>query len=125
VGREGVLMVSAGVAEVGFTVSEPFEVFSPKQFRGMRESTAFTRHLASQGIKVKLRTDTTAGRASGARRRSTQTTPAGLVWHSSYANANTNANASTSRATTPRYQDDGLVHIPFARNRECALAWRC
>ncbi|KAI9638964.1 velvet factor, partial [Dioszegia hungarica] len=52
-----------GLCEVGHTVSEPFEVFSPKLFTGMRESTLFTRHLATQGIKIKLRTDTNAGRA--------------------------------------------------------------
>jgi len=51
-----------GIAEVAETVSDPFEVFSPKLFKGMKESTALTRHLASQGIKVKLRTDTSVGR---------------------------------------------------------------
>jgi hypothetical protein len=52
----------SGVVEITSTVSEPFEVFSPKLFKGMRESTALTRHLAGQGLKVKLRTDTTVGR---------------------------------------------------------------
>lgn len=51
-----------GIAEVASTVSDPFEVFSPKLFRGMKESTPLTRHLAAQGIKVKLRTDTGVGR---------------------------------------------------------------
>jgi hypothetical protein len=48
-------------------VSEPFEVFSPKQFKGMKESTALTRHFASQGFKIKLRQDGAAGR--GGRKR--------------------------------------------------------
>jgi hypothetical protein len=48
--------------EITHTISEPFEVFSPKLFKGMRESTALTRHLAAQGLKVKLRTDTSVGR---------------------------------------------------------------
>ena len=48
--------------DVTNTVSDPFEVFSPKLFKGMQESTPFTRHLAAQGLKVKLRTDTSAGR---------------------------------------------------------------
>ena len=48
-------------------VSEPFEVFSPKQFKGMKESTALTRHFASQGFKIKLRQDAGAGR--GGRKR--------------------------------------------------------
>lgn len=51
-----------GIDELTWIVSDPFEVFSPKLFKGMRESTALTRHLASQGLKVKLRTDTTVGR---------------------------------------------------------------
>jgi len=59
----------SGVCEVAHTVSDPFEVFSPKLFRGMKESTPLTRHLAAQGLKVKLRTDTTVGRQSEARRR--------------------------------------------------------
>jgi hypothetical protein len=44
------------------TVSDTFEVFSPKLFKGMRESTPLTRHLAAQGLKIKLRTDTAVGR---------------------------------------------------------------
>ncbi|KAK1923528.1 velvet factor-domain-containing protein [Papiliotrema laurentii] len=63
----------SGVVEITSTVSEPFEVFSPKLFKGMRESTALTRHLAGQGLKVKLRTDTTVGRQSDSRKRSHQT----------------------------------------------------
>ena len=57
------------VRELTSVVSEPFEVFSPKLFRGMRESTPLTRHLAAQGLKVKLRTDTSVGRQSHSRRR--------------------------------------------------------
>lgn len=53
---------SRGIHEIVHTISDTFEVFSPKLFKGMRESTALTRHLASQGLKVKLRTDTTVGR---------------------------------------------------------------
>lgn len=53
---------SSGLTEITHTISEPFEVFSPKLFKGMRESTALTRHLAAQGLKVKLRTDTSVGR---------------------------------------------------------------
>jgi hypothetical protein len=44
---------------VAHVVSDPFEVFSPKLFKGMHESTQLTRHLASQGLKVKLRADST------------------------------------------------------------------
>ncbi|EAL20799.1 hypothetical protein CNBE1610 [Cryptococcus deneoformans B-3501A] len=51
-----------GILELAHTISEPFEVFSPKLFKGMHESTPLTRHLAAQGLKVKLRTDTTVGR---------------------------------------------------------------
>ena len=51
-----------GVTQITSATSEPFEVFSPKLFRGMKESTPLTRHLASQGLKVKLRTDTNIGR---------------------------------------------------------------
>ncbi|WVQ79373.1 hypothetical protein IAT38_001470 [Cryptococcus sp. DSM 104549] len=58
-----------GLFELAHVVSEPFEVFSPKLFKGMHESTALTRHLAAQGLKVKLRTDTHVGRQSGNRRR--------------------------------------------------------
>ncbi|KIR60117.1 hypothetical protein I314_03970 [Cryptococcus bacillisporus CA1873] len=58
-----------GVVELTHTVSEPFEVFSPKLFKGMHESTPLTRHLAAQGLKIKLRTDTTVGRQSVRRRR--------------------------------------------------------
>jgi hypothetical protein len=52
----------SGIIEIVSTISDTFEVFSPKLFKGMKESTALTRHLASQGLKVKLRTDTTVGR---------------------------------------------------------------
>ncbi|WVF68456.1 hypothetical protein IAT40_003222 [Kwoniella sp. CBS 6097] len=66
----------AGIIELTRTVSEPFEVFSPKLFKGMHESTALTRHLAAQGLKVKLRTDTSVGRQSTSRRRTpAATTP--------------------------------------------------
>ena len=53
---------SAGIAQITYAVSEPFVVYSPKLFKGMSESTALTRHLAGQGYKVKLRTDTSIGR---------------------------------------------------------------
>jgi hypothetical protein len=117
----------AGVSELGYTQSDPFEVFSPKQFRGMRESTAFTRHLAAQGVKVKLRTDTTAGRATAARRKVGAARPTGLVWHSSYdqdkgkeAPVGMTTSQSQSREPTPqppmrRFQDDGSVSIPRTR----------
>ncbi|TYJ57887.1 hypothetical protein B9479_001497 [Cryptococcus floricola] len=58
-----------GLMDMAHTISEPFEVFSPKLFKGMHESTDLTRHLAAQGVKVKLRTDTTVGRQSMRRRR--------------------------------------------------------
>ncbi|WWC73761.1 uncharacterized protein I206_107733 [Kwoniella pini CBS 10737] len=58
-----------GLVELARTISEPFEVFSPKLFKGMHESTALTRHLAAQGVKVKLRTDTSVGRQSISRKR--------------------------------------------------------
>ena len=50
-------MLRLGIAQITETVSDPFEVYSPKLFKGMKESTLLTRHLAAQGIKVKLRTD--------------------------------------------------------------------
>ncbi|ORY34818.1 velvet factor-domain-containing protein [Naematelia encephala] len=59
----------SGVEQISSTTSEPFEVYSPKLFKGMKESTPLTRHLAAQGLKVKLRTDTTVGRQSDSRRR--------------------------------------------------------
>ncbi|KAJ9119566.1 hypothetical protein QFC22_003275 [Naganishia vaughanmartiniae] len=49
-----------GVKELGFVVSDIFEVFSPKLFGGMRQSTTLTRHFASQGLKIKLRQDGTS-----------------------------------------------------------------
>lgn len=52
--------------------SEPFEVFSPKLFGGMRQSTTLTRHFASQGLKIKLRQD---GTSRGGRSKKAQ--PAG------------------------------------------------
>ncbi|WVQ96003.1 hypothetical protein IAU59_003103 [Kwoniella sp. CBS 9459] len=65
-----------GIIELTRTVSDPFEVFSPKLFKGMHESTPLTRHLAAQGLKVKLRTDTSVGRQSTSRRRTpAATTP--------------------------------------------------
>nr|XP_018260373.1 uncharacterized protein I303_07291 [Kwoniella dejecticola CBS 10117]OBR82531.1 hypothetical protein I303_07291 [Kwoniella dejecticola CBS 10117] len=63
----------AGLVELTRTVSEPFEVFSPKLFKGMHESTPLTRHLAAQGVKVKLRTDTSVGRQSTSRKRTPAT----------------------------------------------------
>lgn len=49
--------------------SETFEVFSPKLFSGMRQSTTLTRHFASQGLKIKLRQD---GTGRGGRRKKAQ-----------------------------------------------------
>lgn len=61
------LEFSNGVQEVAYVHSEPFEVFSPKLFGGMRQSTTLTRHFASQGFKIKLRQDGT-GRGGRAKR---------------------------------------------------------
>lgn len=63
---------SDGISEITETVSEPFEVFSPKLFKGMHESTQLTRHLATQGLKVKLRTDPPGGKGASRRRASSQ-----------------------------------------------------
>lgn len=64
-------MIDSGEARgLAACVSEPFEVFSPKQFKGMKESTALTRHFASQGFKIKLRQDGGAGRG-GRKRKAT------------------------------------------------------
>jgi hypothetical protein len=49
------LRLRRGIAEIAHTISDTFEVLSPKMFKGMKESTALTRHLAAQGLKVKLR----------------------------------------------------------------------
>lgn len=51
-------------------MSQPFEVFSPKLFKGMHESTPLTRHLATQGLKIKLRTDSSGGKGTARRRAS-------------------------------------------------------
>lgn len=59
-----------GLSEITDTISEPFEVFSPKQFKGMHESTPLTRHLATQGLKVKLRQDHQGGKGGNKRRAS-------------------------------------------------------
>ncbi|GHJ86791.1 hypothetical protein NliqN6_3193 [Naganishia liquefaciens] len=68
-----------GIQEVAHVYSEPFEVFSPKLFTGMRQSTTLTRHFASQGLKIKLRQD---GTGRGGRRKKIQpreSTEAGLT----------------------------------------------
>ncbi|KAJ9094415.1 hypothetical protein QFC21_005954 [Naganishia friedmannii] len=49
-----------GIQELGFVISDTFEVFSPKLFGGMRQSTTLTRHFATQGLKIKLRQDGTS-----------------------------------------------------------------
>ncbi|KAJ1973077.1 hypothetical protein H4R34_005199, partial [Dimargaris verticillata] len=38
-------------------VSDPFNVYSPKKFPGMTESTALSKSFASQGLKIRIRTD--------------------------------------------------------------------
>ncbi|CED82278.1 cop9 signalosome subunit 7 [Phaffia rhodozyma] len=43
------------VHKVSSTVTDPFEVFSPKKYPGMMPSTDLTRYFASQGMKLKLR----------------------------------------------------------------------
>jgi hypothetical protein len=53
---------SANVSEVAFVITDLFEVFSPKAFKGMRGSTPLTRHFAAQGFKIKLRADGTLGK---------------------------------------------------------------
>ncbi|OCF62146.1 hypothetical protein L486_01813 [Kwoniella mangroviensis CBS 10435] len=104
-----------GVVELSRTVSEPFEVFSPKLFKGMHESTPLTRHLAAQGVKVKLRTDTSVGRQSTSRKR----TPA---------NSQTSSSMSIDRApsastTTPKpsisqsSSSSSIRHSPLSRPR--------
>ncbi|KAJ2079091.1 hypothetical protein H4R24_004019 [Coemansia sp. RSA 988] len=40
-----------------FTFSEPFRVYSAKQFPGMIESTALSKHFAKQGVKIPVRKD--------------------------------------------------------------------
>jgi hypothetical protein len=50
------------VSEVAFVITDLFEVFSPKAFKGMRGSTPLTRHFAAQGFKIKLRADGTLGK---------------------------------------------------------------
>ncbi len=49
-----------GVEEIASCLSDTFEVFSPKLFKGMKQSTPLTRHFASQGLKIKLRQDATS-----------------------------------------------------------------
>lgn len=61
-----------GIIEITHTISELFEVFSPKLFKGMHESTALTRHLATQGLKVKLRTEASGHKGSNRRRAARQ-----------------------------------------------------
>ncbi|KAJ1887814.1 hypothetical protein LPJ81_006452 [Coemansia sp. IMI 209127] len=42
--------------------SEPFKVYSAKQFPGMIESTQLSKHFAKQGVKIPVRKET--GKAS-------------------------------------------------------------
>ncbi|BEJ05076.1 hypothetical protein CcaverHIS641_0208930 [Cutaneotrichosporon cavernicola] len=58
-----------GLSEICDTVSEGFEVYSPKQFKGMHESTPLTRHLATQGLKVKIRQGNDSQGKGGNKRR--------------------------------------------------------
>ncbi|KAJ2860943.1 hypothetical protein GGI22_002579 [Coemansia erecta] len=44
------------------TFSEPFRVYSAKQFPGMIESTQLSKHFAKQGVKIPVRKET--GKAS-------------------------------------------------------------
>ncbi|KAI9292933.1 hypothetical protein K502DRAFT_273918, partial [Neoconidiobolus thromboides FSU 785] len=41
--------------QLSSTYSTPFQVFNPKSFPGMMESTLLTRLCASQGIKIRVR----------------------------------------------------------------------
>ncbi|KLT46245.1 hypothetical protein CC85DRAFT_281897 [Cutaneotrichosporon oleaginosum] len=58
-----------GSSEICDTVSDIFEVYSPKQFKGMHESTPLTRHLATQGLKVKIRQGNDSQGKAGNKRR--------------------------------------------------------
>ncbi|KAL7425099.1 hypothetical protein Q5752_000787 [Cryptotrichosporon argae] len=66
---------NGGVTAITHTVSDTFEVFSPKLFKGMHESTKLTRHLAAQGLKVKLRTDPASGKQARRRSQAARDTP--------------------------------------------------
>ncbi|WRT69637.1 uncharacterized protein IL334_006626 [Kwoniella shivajii] len=108
----------SGIVELAKTVSEPFEVFSPKLFKGMHESTPLTRHLAAQGVKVKLRTDTSVGRQSTSRRR----TPASNNKSTSSGNKITSVeqkpSASPSGSTMPYPSPSSSTqHSPLDRPR--------
>ncbi|KAJ2162494.1 hypothetical protein GGF46_000625 [Coemansia sp. RSA 552] len=48
-------LISTSTQIQAFTFSEPFRVFSAKQFPGMIESTALSKHFAKQGIKIPVR----------------------------------------------------------------------
>ncbi|WWC95771.1 hypothetical protein V866_002637 [Kwoniella sp. B9012] len=104
-----------GVVELSRTVSEPFEVFSPKLFKGMHESTPLTRHLAAQGVKVKLRTDTSVGRQSTSRKR----TPANSRTSSSMSIDRTpSASATTTKPSISQSSSSSSIrHSPLSRPR--------
>ncbi|MBE3045525.1 hypothetical protein IMZ48_23865, partial [Candidatus Bathyarchaeota archaeon] len=57
------------VSQLGEITSRPFEVYSPKIFPGMEESTFLTRSFSDQGVRLRLRKDS---RSMTSRKRSSQ-----------------------------------------------------
>ncbi|GAA5815944.1 hypothetical protein MFLAVUS_009463 [Mucor flavus] len=49
--------------------SSPFQVFSPKCFPGMSESTDLTRSFSDQGVRIRIRKEARAGTAPSIKRR--------------------------------------------------------
>ncbi|RKP09961.1 velvet factor, partial [Thamnocephalis sphaerospora] len=43
------------VKDMGTAYSEPFRVYSAKQFPGMAESTCMTRAFSDQGVRIRIR----------------------------------------------------------------------
>ncbi|KAG2178846.1 hypothetical protein INT43_001692 [Umbelopsis isabellina] len=48
-------IVGSQVVRLTSTLSEIFQVYSPKLFPGMGESTLLTRHLSDQGMRIRIR----------------------------------------------------------------------
>ncbi|KAJ1832179.1 hypothetical protein LPJ63_003736 [Coemansia sp. RSA 2711] len=59
-GEDGELMTSVTQIKA-HTFSEPFRVYSAKQFPGMIESTVLSKHFAKQGVKIPVRKESGKG----------------------------------------------------------------
>ena len=85
------------VSQLGEIISRVFEVYSPKVFPGMEESTFLTRSFSDQGVRLRLRKDS---RSMTTRKRSSQ------------------AAKLTDHHAQPRYQPRARVEQPPAQGFE-------